>query len=195
LKTPIPSPLYCLYEGSPPPTHLFTPIFLPCHFPTLRHRTSSGPRASPPTDVQQDHPLPHMQPTPWIPPYVLFGWWSSTCELLGVWLVDTVAASIGLQTPSAPLATFPAPPSGRPPSPPPYLVQWLAASICLCIPQALAEPLRRQPYQASISKSFPASTIAPRFGDCWWDESTRGADSGWPFHQSLLHPLSPYCLP
>ena len=34
-------------------------------------------------------------------------------------------------------------------------VQWLAASFLLCICQALAEPLRRQPQQASISKHFP----------------------------------------
>jgi hypothetical protein len=43
-------------------------------------------------------------------------------------------------------------------------VQWLAESIHLCICQALAEPIRRQPYQASISKHFLPSTIAPMFG-------------------------------
>ena len=70
----------------------------------------------------------------------------------------------------------------------------LAESFCLCIGQALAEPLRRQPYQASISKHFPASTIALRFGGCIWDGSPGGSVSGWPFLQSLLHTLSLYLL-
>jgi hypothetical protein len=73
---------------------------------------------------------------------------------------------------------------------PPSSVQWLAASICLCICQILAEPLRRQSHQASISKHFPASTIAPGFGGCIWAGSPSGAVSGWPFLQSLLHTLS-----
>jgi hypothetical protein len=67
----------------------------------------------------------------------------------GVWLVDTVAPSMGLQPPS----------SMDPPSRILRSVQWLAASICLCIFQALAESLRRQLYHASISKHFLAPTI------------------------------------
>jgi hypothetical protein len=42
----------------------------------------------------------------------------------------------------------------------------LAASICLCICQALAEPLRRQAFQTPISKHFLASTIVSGFGGC-----------------------------
>ena len=42
--------------------------------------------------------------------------------------------------------------------------RWLAVSICFCICQALAEPLRRQPCQASISHHFPAFTITSEFG-------------------------------
>ena len=42
-----------------------------------------GPRAAPPTDAQQGHPLPYIQPEPWIPSCVLFGWWSSPPELRG----------------------------------------------------------------------------------------------------------------
>jgi hypothetical protein len=53
----------------------------------------------------------------------------------------------------------------------PSSVQYLAASFLLCICQALAKPLRRQPYQASISKHFPASTITSEFGGCIWDGS------------------------
>jgi hypothetical protein len=46
---------------------------------------------------------------------------------------------MGLQTSSAPSVLSLAPPLGSPCS-----VQWLAVSICLCICQALAEPLKRQ---------------------------------------------------
>jgi hypothetical protein len=48
----------------------------------------------------------------------------------------------------------------------PCSVQWLAVSICLYICQALAEPLRRQLYQAPVSKLLLASTIVSRFGVC-----------------------------
>ena len=58
----------------------------------------------------------------------------------------------GCNPPSAPSVPSPTPPLGTPSS-----VQWLTASICLCICQVLAVPLRRQLYQASVSKHFPAS--------------------------------------
>jgi hypothetical protein len=118
---------------------------------------------------------------------ILFSWWSSPQELQGVWPVDTVAPGMGLQTPTAPSVPSPTPPSETPCS-----VQWLAASIHLCICQALAEPLRRQPYQAPVSKYFLVSAIAYGFGDCIWDGSPGRAVSGWPFLQALLHTLSPY---
>jgi hypothetical protein len=60
--------------------------------------------------------------------------------------------------------------------------------------QALAEPLRRQLYQAPFSKHFLASAIVSGFGDCIWDGSPSRADSGWPFLQSLFHNLSLYFL-
>jgi hypothetical protein len=106
-----------------------------------------------------------------------------------VLLVDIVHLPIGLQTPSAPSVLSLAPPLGTLCS-----VQLLAASICLCVCQALAEPLRRQPYQAPVS-IYLASTIVPAFGDCIQDGSPGGAVSGRPFLQSLLHTLSPYLLP
>jgi hypothetical protein len=71
-------------------------------------------------------------------------------------------------------------------------VQWLAASICICIGHALAEHLRRQLYQASDSKHFLASAIVSGFGVCMWDRSRGEAVSGWPFLQSLFHSLSLY---
>jgi hypothetical protein len=57
-------------------------------------------------------------------------------------LVDIVVLPMGLQNPSAPSA---------PPLTSPFPAQWLAASIRLCICQALSEPLRRQLYQAPVS--------------------------------------------
>jgi hypothetical protein len=148
------------------------PAFLPWHSSTLGHQTSTGPRAAPPTDVQQGHHLPHTRPKPWIhPPCVFFGWWSSPQELRGFWLVDNVSppTPMRLQTPSAPSISSPTPPLGNP-----YSVQWLAVSIHLCICQALAEPLRRQPYQAPVRKHFPTSTIVSIFDDCIWDGSQVG---------------------
>ena len=54
-------------------------------------------------------------------------------------------------------------------------VQWLAASFHLCICQALADSLRRQPYQVSISKHFPASTIPSVFYTKLGEKQSRGA--------------------
>ena len=47
------------------------------------HWAFTGPRASPPIDAWQGHPLLHMQLEPWIPPFVLFGWWFSPWEVWG----------------------------------------------------------------------------------------------------------------
>ena len=63
LKTPISSPLPLL--SNPP-----TPAPLSWHSPTLGHQAFSGPRASPPMDVQQGPPLLHMLLEPWFPPCV-----------------------------------------------------------------------------------------------------------------------------
>jgi hypothetical protein len=131
-----------------------------------------------------------MQLEPWVPPCVLFGWWFSPWELLGVWLVDIVVLPMGLRTPSAPLVISLSPQLGTPCS-----VQWLSTSIPLCICQALAEPLSRQLYLGPVSMHFLASTIMSGFSDCIWDGSPGGAVSEWPFLQSLLHTLSLYLLP
>jgi hypothetical protein len=82
-ETPYPILPTCLYEGAPPPIHLPTPIFLPWHSPTLGHQTPLGPRTTPPSDIQQGHPLTHMQLESWDTPCVHFGWWSSPQELRG----------------------------------------------------------------------------------------------------------------
>jgi hypothetical protein len=95
-----------------------------------------------------------MKLEPWVPPCVILGWWFSPCELWVYWLVHIVVPSIGLRTASAPWVLSLAPPLGRLCS-----VQRMAVSIYLCICQALAEPLRRQPYQAPVNMHFLASTI------------------------------------
>jgi hypothetical protein len=139
---------------SPPPASMQV-LFLPYrpHCPGIPNTVESSlyrTKTSPTTDARQCHPLLHMLH---IRPCVLFARWFSPWELWGVWLADIVLP-MGLQTPSAPSVLSLTPPSGTLCS-----VQWLAASICLCICQTLAEPLRRQLYQAPISKHFLASTI------------------------------------
>jgi hypothetical protein len=127
---PIPSPTFpCFYEGVPPP-HPPTPISLPWHSPTLGYQDFTGPRVSPPIDVQQGDPLLHMRLEPWVPPCVLFGWWFSPWEhgggvgwgedwgfffvCLFVCFFDTVVLPMGLQTPSAPSVLSLTPPLGTP---------------------------------------------------------------------------------
>jgi hypothetical protein len=117
--------------------------------------------------------------------HIYSGCCSSPWELQGVWQFETVAPLMRLQTASSRSVSFPTPPSGTL-----HSVQWLHGSLCLSIVQALAEHLRRQPYQAPVSKHFSASTIASRLGDCIWERSPGRAFSGWPFPQSLLHNLS-----
>jgi hypothetical protein len=88
----------------------------------------------------------------------------SPWEHWGVCLVDIVLLPVGLQTPSVPSVLPLTPPLGFPGS-----VQWLAANICICIGQALAEHLRGQLYQVPVNKCFLASSIVSGFGVCRWD--------------------------
>jgi hypothetical protein len=101
------------------------------------------------------------------PSIVLFGWWFSPWELWRVWLVDVVLP-MGFQNPSAPsvLSVTPLLGSLCPD-------QWVAVSICICICQVLAEPLRRQLYQAPVSKHFMASAIVSRIAVYTWVEFPR----------------------
>ena len=166
------------YHVPQSPTPTSVPL-IPLHWNI--YQAFIGPRTSPPIDAWQGHPLQHMQ----LEPCVLLCWWLSPWEHLGDWLVDIIVLPLGLQTPSAPSVL--SPPLGTT-----FSVQWLAVNVCLCTMQTLAEPLRRQPYQAPVSKHFLASTIASRFGVCVWDGSPSAAVSGWPFLQTLLPTLSPY---
>ena len=92
-----------------------------------------------------------------------------------------VVPPMGLQTPLDPWALSLAPSLGTLCS-----IQWVSVSIHFCICQALAEPLRRQLYQAPVSRLLLASAIVSGFGGCLWDGSPGGAVSGWSFLQSLL---------
>ena len=71
---------------------------------------------------------------------------------------------MGLQSPSTPLILPLALLLGYS-----CLVQWLGVSICICVSQVLAEPLRGQPYLASVSYCFLASSIVSGFDVCRWD--------------------------
>jgi hypothetical protein len=117
-----------------------------------------------------------------------------SAEPRGIWLVDIIVLPMGLQTPSVPSVLSLTLPLGTPLGTP-CSVQWLAMNIHLCIFPSLAEPLRRELYQAPIRMHFLASTIESGFGDCIWDRFPGGAVFGWPFLHSLLHTLSPYLLP
>jgi hypothetical protein len=171
------------------PSETSYPIpFLPAHQPTHSHfpvlafpytgaLSLFRTKDLPPIDVQQGHPLLHMQLNPWVLPCVLFGWWFSPWGIWRYCLVHIVVLPLGLQAPwilsLAPLGTL-------------CTVQWFAESIHLCIYQALAEPLRRQLYQAPVSKHLLASTIVSGFGGCIWDGSPGRAVSR--CHSFSLYP-------
>jgi hypothetical protein len=61
----------------------------------------------------------------------------------------------------------------------------MTVSIDFCISPALAEPLRRQLYQAPVSKLLLASAIVSGFGGLW-DGSPHGAVSGWSLEGYIL---------
>ena len=125
----------------------------------------------------------HLEPR--VPPCVLFGWWFSPWELWGHWLVHIVLPPMGLQTLSAPLVLSLAPPFETL-----CLVQWLPVSINFCICQALAEPLRRQVYQAPVSQHLLASIIVSGFGNCTQD----GLPGGFPLGGLFFNLSSTLCL-
>jgi hypothetical protein len=106
--------------------------------------------------------------TPWLMAYFL----GALRGLVGWYCCSPV----GLQSSSTPLILSLTPLMGTS-----HSVQWLAASIHLCICKVLAGPLRRQSCQAPFSRHFLASTIVSEFGNCIWDECLDGRVSGWPF--------------
>jgi hypothetical protein len=110
-----------------------------------------------------------------------FDWWFSPKEFWGYWLVHIDVPSMRLQTPSALWVLSLVPSLGTLCS-----IQWMTVSIHFCICQAPADPLRRQLYQAPVSKLLLASAIVSGFDDCLWDGPPSGAVFGWLFLLSLL---------
>jgi hypothetical protein len=136
LQTPYPvPPPSCFYECATPPTQPLPPhcSSIPLHWDTEPSQ-DQGP------------PLPLM-PDKAILCYIC-SWSHGSLHVYSfvgglapetsgkVWLVDVFVLSIGLQTPSAPSVLTLTPPLGTLCS-----VQWLSASIHICISQALAESL------------------------------------------------------
>jgi hypothetical protein len=70
LQNPLPSPPASVRVLLHPSSHSCLPALA---FPYTGALNPLRPRAVPPTDVQQGHPLKHMQLEPWVPPCVLFG--------------------------------------------------------------------------------------------------------------------------
>jgi len=79
---------------------------------------------------------------------------------------------MGLQAPSAPSIL-----SLIPPMVTPFSVQWCAASIHLCICQALTEPLRRWLYHAAVNMHLLASPVVSGFGGYMYIGWTPQVDS------------------
>jgi hypothetical protein len=103
------------------------------------------------------------------PPCVLFGWCFSPWELWWYWLVHIVVPTMNCKHLQLHRSPYPPPPLGTLCS-----VQCLAENIHLCICQALEESLKRQIYQASVSKHLLACTIVSVLGDFTWDRSPGG---------------------
>jgi hypothetical protein len=161
----------CFYEGSPPPTHShLTALALPFTGVSTLQRTKCLP-----SHWCQLRQFWYIQS--WSHGSLHVG------ELWCVWLFNILVLPMRLQTPSAPSVLLLTPPLGSPCS-----VRWLAARICICFSQALAEPLRRQLYLAAVTKHILAIVFG--FGVFIWDGSPGGALSIWPFLQYLLYFLS-----
>jgi hypothetical protein len=123
-KSPVLSSLPLLLWGCST-TQLPSPTSLPSvPLPWGIYGAFMGPRAFPPIDAWQGHPLLHMQ----LEPCVLPWWWLSPWELLEDWLVDINVLPVGLESPSIPSVLFLTPLLGTLCS-----VQWLVVSIHLCI--------------------------------------------------------------
>jgi hypothetical protein len=101
---------------------------------------------------------------------------------LGLLVSSYCCSPYGLQTPSPPWVLSLTPSLG-------VLYLRITMSIHFCIRQAVAQPLRRQLYQAPVRKLLLASAIVSGLGGCLWDGSPGVAVSEWSCLQSLLRSL------
>jgi hypothetical protein len=161
-KNPLSHP-HCFYKGAHPPTHSLQP-----HLPSIPIHW--GIKSS----QDQGRTLP-LKPNKAILCYI------SSCShgsfhvysLVGGLVPENSGGSAWLILsfflwsckPSAPSVLSRTPPLGPP------------CSVCIhiYISEALAEPLRRRPYQAPVSKHFLTSAIVSGFGGCIWDGSPGGS--------------------
>ena len=151
LPSPFLSP--CLHEGAPSPNHPLPPqhLGIPLH---CEKEPSSDQRPLHYIDARQCYPLLYMQLGPWVFTCKVIVWCFRTWELWWVWIVDNFVFPMDLQTLSA-LSVLSLDSSlGSSCS-----VLWLDTSILLRISMALAEPLRKHPYQVLVSKHSQASAI------------------------------------
>ena len=100
---------------------------------------------------------------PWVPPCVLIGWWFSPWEP-SCCSVSWYCSSYGV---AIPFSSFSLSPNSSIEALS-LMVDWVPQYD---IGQALAEPLRRQPYQIPVNKHFLASTVVSGFGVCRWNGS------------------------
>jgi hypothetical protein len=84
-------------------------------------------------------------------------------------MVDIVVLPMGLQTPTAPSVLNSS------------MGDHVFSPMVGCICQALAEPPRRQIYQAPFSMDFLASTILSALVTVYGMDPNVGAFCGWPF--------------
>jgi hypothetical protein len=132
-----------------------------------------------------------MQLGSWVLTCIYFGWWFSPWELWRELVGSCCNSSYGAAIPFSSFGPFSSSSTGDPVR----QSNGYLRVFQLCVCQALVEPLRKQLYQASVSKHFLASTIVSRFGDSVWDGCPGGTVSEWPLPQSLFHTLSLDLLP
>jgi hypothetical protein len=103
LVSPLKNPSLLPTSPAPQPTQSHSQSW---PSPILGHRTFTGHRASPPIDDPLGHPLLHIQVEPHVPPCVFFGWWFSSKELWGYWLVHIDVPPNGASDHFSSLGTF-----------------------------------------------------------------------------------------
>jgi hypothetical protein len=155
--------------------HPHTPTSLHWHAPTLEHQVFTGSRASSPTDAVQGHPLLHMHLEPWVTPlYSLVGGLVPGNSGSSGWLIFLFF--LWDWKPTQLLQSFLQLLHCRPGA------QFMTVSIHFCICKDLAEPLKRQLYQAPVGKnSLASSLVSGSVTEYGWNVSPGGTVSAWPF--------------
>jgi hypothetical protein len=167
----IPPPPDSMKVLTQPPNQFSLPTW---HSPIRGDQAFTGPRASPPIDAWQDHPLLHMWMEPWVPSFVLLGWWFNPWVLYGVWIYCRSSYEIANPfTSYIPLSTsFIGDPVLYPMVGCEHLPLYLSGSDRASQETAIS---------GSSQKALLTSTIVSGIGVSIQDGSPGGAVSGWPF--------------